>query len=250
MRLFALEYFRQFGNADMVHFFGKSKKAQLKIKNQLGPFIFNKREEAWKDADQILSEKLKLKTSFYWAPYDPNHFISLRRIKYRLAAYEHFNIPQIEQHANQQEWVEGTVVEECSEEEIVEKAIKDLEKAVDLESFGQLFFRAPQHLGEGTSSTTTSQQLAQVSAPTATTDKGKGVQHSEEQVKNLEQQETMANRPTSTDEQSQGQDPSTQEKVTKIPVLQTPLNEERAKKRDRQEETPPGTSTEQQGERR
>lgn len=33
MRLFALEYFRQFGNADMIHFHSKNKKAQLKVKN-------------------------------------------------------------------------------------------------------------------------------------------------------------------------------------------------------------------------
>jgi len=124
----------------MVHFFGKSEKAQLKIKNQLGPFIFNKREEAWKDADQILGEKLKLKTSFIWAPYNPNHFISLRRIKYRLAAYEHCTIPQIEQFANQQGWVKGTLVEEFTKEEITEKTIKNLEKSVDLESCEQVFF--------------------------------------------------------------------------------------------------------------
>lgn len=77
------------------------------------------------------------------APYDPNHFIILRRVKHRLAGYEHCNIPQIEQYANQQEWVEGTLVEELSDEEIAEKAIKDLEKAVDLEYFGHVFFEAP-----------------------------------------------------------------------------------------------------------
>ena len=43
MRLFALEYFRQFGNVDMIHLHSRNKKAQLKIKHQLGPFIFNKR---------------------------------------------------------------------------------------------------------------------------------------------------------------------------------------------------------------
>ena len=78
-----------------------------------------------------------------------------------------------------------------------------------------------------------SQQSVQVSATPAATDKGKEVQPSEEQVHNLEQQETMADRPASTDEQRQGQDPSTQAKIAEIPVLQTPLNEERAKKRDR-----------------
>ena len=54
MRLFALEYFQQFGNADMIHFYGRSKKSQLKIRHQLGPFIFNKREEAWEEADKML----------------------------------------------------------------------------------------------------------------------------------------------------------------------------------------------------
>lgn len=136
MRLFALEYFRKFGNSDMIHFYGKRKKAQLKIRHQFGPFIFNKREESWEEADKMLKIFLLLKKNFYWAPYDPNHFISLRRIKYKLAGYEHCSIPQIEQYANQQESVEGTLIEELFEEELAEKAIKNLEKAVDLESFG------------------------------------------------------------------------------------------------------------------
>jgi len=81
MRLFALEYYQQFNSADLTHFYGARKKAQLKIRHQLDPFIFNKREEAWKDADTILEEKLKLKLSFLWSPYDPEHFISFRRVK-------------------------------------------------------------------------------------------------------------------------------------------------------------------------
>lgn len=60
----------------------------------------------------------------------------------------------------------------------------------------------------------------------------------------------MVDRSISIDEQSQGQDPSTQLKVMEILVLQTPLNEERAKKRDRQEDNLTGTSTDQQGEKR
>lgn len=119
-----------------------------------------------------------------------------------------------------------------------------------MESCGQVFFIAPRYIGEGTSSATAHQQPAQGSTSLAAKDKGKEVQHSEEQVHDLGHQETMADQPVSIDEQSQGQDPSTQTKVTEIPVLQTPLNEERAKKRDRLEETPPGTSTEQQGEKR
>jgi len=35
----------------------------------------------------------------------------------------------------------------------------------------------------------------------------------------LEQQETMAEQPVATGEQSQGQDPSAQAKVTEIPIL-------------------------------
>ena len=46
MRLFALEYYRKFNSANLSHFYGARKKAQLKIRHQLGPFIFNKREEA------------------------------------------------------------------------------------------------------------------------------------------------------------------------------------------------------------
>ena len=100
MRLFALEYFRQFGNAYMVHFHSKNKKVQLKVRNQLGPFIYNKREEAWKEADKIL-EGLRLQTSFLWSPYDPNHFIILRRVKHKLASYDHIRLPHIEKYANQ-----------------------------------------------------------------------------------------------------------------------------------------------------
>jgi len=55
----------------------------------------------------------------------------------------------------------------------------------------------------------------------------------------------MENRPDATKEQSQGQAPSTQASSPESPVLQTPLNEERAKKRDRQEQTPTGASAKQ-----
>lgn len=130
MRLFALEYFRKFGNADMVHFYSGNNKAQLKIKHQLGPFIFNKREEAWEEAHKIL-KSFQLQTSFYWAPYDPNHFISLKRIKFTLASYDHFSIPHIEKYANQLEWIEGTLVDEYFEEELAQKTVKRLEKVID-----------------------------------------------------------------------------------------------------------------------
>jgi len=60
----------------------------------------------------------------------------------------------------------------------------------------------------------------------------------------------MADQPDTSKEKSQGQGPSTQTMVPEIPVLQTPLNEERGKKRDRQEDTPVSGPAEKQGEKR
>jgi len=127
MRLFALEYYRQLINSDLTHFHSAKKKAHLKFKDHLGPFIMNKKE-GWQDAEQILKEKLKLKRSFWWVPYDLDGFIIARRVKYRLTAYEHCKIPPIEQFHNQDEWVQGTLVEELTQEEIMEQNVKDLEK--------------------------------------------------------------------------------------------------------------------------
>jgi len=118
-----------------------------------------------------------------------------------------------------------------------------------MEYFGQVFFPAPRHLGESASSSTVTQQPAQAAVQETTTAKGKEIQQ-EEQLPNLEQQEEMAEQPTSTDQQTQGQAPPMQEATVEIPVLQTPANEERIKKRDRQEETPLTASTDQPGEKR
>jgi len=63
MRLFSLEYYRQIINSDEVNFVKAKKKAQLKIKDQLGPFICNIKE-AGKDADLIL-QRLKLNKASY-----------------------------------------------------------------------------------------------------------------------------------------------------------------------------------------
>jgi len=107
---------RQLINSDLTHFCNEKKKARLKIRNELGSFILNKRE-AWEDADKILGEQLKLKKSFWWLPYDPNGFISERKLKNRLSAYKHCRIPEIEQFINEDEWVEGTLIEELTEQE-------------------------------------------------------------------------------------------------------------------------------------
>lgn len=57
MRLFTLEYYRQMINSYEAHFVKANKKAQLRIKDQLGPFISNNRE-ARREAEKIL-QKLK-----------------------------------------------------------------------------------------------------------------------------------------------------------------------------------------------
>lgn len=239
MRLFALEYFRQFIHADIIHFYEAKKKAQLKIRNQLGPFIFNKRE-AWEQADKILGEKLKLKQSFYCAPYDLDHFISYRKVKNNLAPYVHHKIPEIQQYANQQEWIEGTLVEVITEEEKLEKAMKGLEKTFDLDSFGQVSFKLPQHIGGDTSFAETSQWPSQKASAAST--KGKQVIDSE--------QETMEDQPDTSKEQGQGKVPPAQTKAPEVPILQTPQNEEKSKKRDREEGTPTSGSAEPPGEKR
>lgn len=110
MRLFALEYLRQMINADLLHFYNAKKKAHLRIKNQLGPFVCNTRE-AWREAKIILEDHLKLQKSFGWIPYDPNSFICDRRMKNGLSPYIHHRILEIEQFASMDEWREQTLVE-------------------------------------------------------------------------------------------------------------------------------------------
>lgn len=100
----------------------------------------------------MLREELMLKQSFFWPPYDPEHFVSLRRIKHRLSGYVRLPIPYIEQYANQQERAEGTLDdEELTKEERIEKDMKEHEKRIDLEYFAQVTFTQPQHIGASTS---------------------------------------------------------------------------------------------------
>jgi len=53
MRLFSLEYCRKIISANETNFVNAKKKANFKIKDQLGPFICNSRE-AGHEADLIL----------------------------------------------------------------------------------------------------------------------------------------------------------------------------------------------------
>lgn len=96
-------------------------------------------------------------------------------------------------------------------------------------------FKLPQQVREGTSTTVTSQAAQEKTTPAACIAKGKEVVDVE--------QETMTEQPTTSKEQSQGKAPPPQTEAPQIPTLQTPLNEERGKKRDREETTPASGST-------
>jgi len=124
MRLFALEYYRKLINSDLTHFHSAKKKAHLKLKYHLGPFIMNKKE-GWQEVEKILRDKYKLSRSFSLVPYDPEGYISAKRVKYILLGYQHHKIPEIEQYANQQEWSPDTLVEEITQEEVMKKNVKD-----------------------------------------------------------------------------------------------------------------------------
>lgn len=127
MRLFALEYFKKMINSDLVIFSNSKKKAQLRIKNQLGPIVCNTRE-ARREAEIILADHIKLQENFGWIPYDPNNFICDRRMKNKLSPYIHHRILEIEQFANMDEWREGTLIENDSEQVNIENFMSVLEK--------------------------------------------------------------------------------------------------------------------------
>jgi len=74
-----------------------------------------------------------------------------------MTPYVHCKIPHIEEYANQDGWAPGTIVEEFTEEEIMEQNVKDLEKTLDLDSYQQVTFKLPQQIGEGTSATAAAQ---------------------------------------------------------------------------------------------
>src|SRR3984885_9547666 len=198
MRLFSLEYYRQLINSDLTHFHSAKKKANLKFRDYLGPFTMNKKD-GWQEADQILGQQLRLKKSFWWVPYDPEGFISARRVKFRLHPYNHAPLSQVQPFANQDEWVPGTIVEELTQEELMEQNVKDLEKTLDLDSCQQVFKQTIQ-TEEGTSAT---QDIHQAPATTA---KGK--------EKMDEHQETEIGQPSASKDQQTTQAPPLQTEQT------------------------------------
>jgi len=81
--------------------------------------------------------------------------------------------------------------------------MKELEKTLDLDSFGQVPFKQPQHTGGDTSFAGTSQQCTQKANTRSA--KGKEVIGAE--------QETMTDQPATSKEQGQGQFPPAQTKA-------------------------------------
>ena len=98
-------------------------------------------------------------------------------MKNRLSPYIHHRILEIEQFANMDEWREGTLVEDVSEKANIENAMRDLEKTLDLDSFGQVSFELSQRSGIGASIVGTSQQPPQeASTPATESSKGKEIE--------------------------------------------------------------------------
>ena len=125
----------------------------------------------------------------------------------------------------------------------MEQAMKDLEKTLDLDSFGQVSFKLPQQSGVGTSSAGSSQHPTQKTSISVTgTSKGKEVDTTEHPI--------MTDQPATSKEQVQGKIPPIQTKEPEIPALQTPLNEEKGRNRDREEATPVSGLVEQPGAKR
>lgn len=136
-------------NSDQIHFTKAKKKAQLRIKDHLGPFVCNNRE-AGKIAEGIIETIMRLKKIFSWIYY-PHGFISDRRIKHKLSPYIHHRILEIEQYANLNEWRKGTLIEEDSDKVEIENVMKDLEKRLDLVSFVQVLAQTSQRQTQETS---------------------------------------------------------------------------------------------------
>ena len=135
MRIFALEYFRQFINFDEVNFLAARKKTQLKMKNQLAPFIRNKREVG-PEADKIL-QQMKFRNKFMWK-YDPYGVINKLRIKVKLGPFIHHPRPDIERFANQSKWLENTLIDMDNAVVDAENILIDVEKQIDEISFIQV----------------------------------------------------------------------------------------------------------------
>jgi hypothetical protein len=108
VRIFALEYISQIMNSDDIHFVSLKKKQQLRIKRQIGSFIYNSRGTG-EEADRMLKE-MKFSMSFTWN-YDPCGIILEMRLKNKNVPYAHESKPEIEKFANQIVCVPNTLMD-------------------------------------------------------------------------------------------------------------------------------------------
>lgn len=135
MKIFALEYFRKIISFDEIYFLAYMKKTQFKVKNQMGPFNCNNRE-AGPEANKLL-QQMKVINNFMWH-YDPHGVINNLRLKVKLGAYIHHPRFDIEQFANQDEWVENTLTDMDNTVVDVENTLIDLERQFDHNYFLQV----------------------------------------------------------------------------------------------------------------
>ena len=93
---------------DDFHFVSAKKKAQFKIKTQVGPFICNNRA-ASTEADTLLKE-INFQLSFTWS-YDPFGIISSLRVEQNTTPYSHTPMPKIEKFMKKYQWEENNLQE-------------------------------------------------------------------------------------------------------------------------------------------
>lgn len=153
-------------------------------------------------------KSLGLILSFLWTPYDPNGFISSRRLKSKLSSYEHDSMIHISRHANQPKWKKNTLIEPVSQEELVERARRHLLKMADLECPSQVPALPSSHATAPASSSATQQEAAQTSAQGESKGKDIDMQETEGQ----QGQEGQQGHQQQTKQQQQQTDQQDQEK--------------------------------------
>ena len=97
LSVFTLEYIRKILNSNSINFLAAKKKTHFKLKNQLGPFIFNHRDVEAEALKQLL--EYSFEERFPWN-YDPQGILSKMRVKCKLTPYIHETKPEIDKYAN------------------------------------------------------------------------------------------------------------------------------------------------------
>lgn len=170
-------------------------------------------------------------------------------MKHKISPYLHNKILEIEQYANMDEWREGTLVEMDSDKVNVENLMKDLEKRLDLDSCEQVPVGSTQNPTPKPSASTTEisqRHTHETSAPPA-----EPPREQDQGTSNLgSKQSKMLEQPKIFEEQAPPQPHLAQVNMGNHPVLQTPLNEEKSLKGDREVANPVSGPSNQPGAKR